>query len=133
MLKGLLRALLHIRNYERIPKLPRGMLASEYKALSREDARVMARLGARSPSGVHIALQRAGVDRVEELMRGLKHYRPQRHIRRRWNRIVNRFLLASDDEPHRQDVLADARRDRRRGRHPEVEQRLKALREQSGS
>lgn len=127
MLGAIIRSLLRIRNYERIPKLPRGMLATDYETISREDARVMARLGARSPSGVKLAVKRAGVESVEDLIRELQHYRPQRNIARRWNRMLCRLFDASDDHPHRQAVIEDARRSRRRRNNSEIEERLKAF------
>lgn len=126
ILSAILRVLLRIKTRDRIPKLPRGMLASEYTSISRDDARVLARLGARSPSGVRIALQRAGVSNIRELAQQLRHYRPQRHIRQRWSRMLDRAFRASSKPLHLEDVREDARHARKRRANEEVAQRLKA-------
>lgn len=125
ILGAILRMLLTIKNRDRIPRLPRGMLSTEYTTISRDDARVLARLGARSPSGVQIALKRAGATSVNELVQQLQHHRPRRNIRQRWSRALDRLLRASDKHPYRADVLSDARHARRRAARSEVEQRLK--------
>lgn len=125
ILGAIIRVLLKLHNYQKIPKLPRAMLSSEYEAVSRDERRVLARLGARSPSGIPIALRRAGAADVNELVGELEHFRPMRHIRRRFARMITRALRATDYHPHRAEILEDARLKRKTAKKPEVEQRLK--------
>jgi hypothetical protein len=115
MLAKLIRALWSIRNFERIPKLPRGMLAERYEEYTRQDGRVLHRLGARSPAGVKVALKRAGVGTVPELIELLDHYKPSHRFRDRLSRMAGRFFNAEDHHPHRSEIL---RAVRPRGRTP---------------
>lgn len=125
MLYKIIRALWRIKNYDRIPRLPRGMLAGRYESISPEQRRVLARLGARDPAGVQVRLKRAGVETVEELVAQLEHQRPARRLRRRIRLMLGRWVGGTDYHPTQKAILAGARRAKHRA-DVETEQRLKA-------
>lgn len=124
MLADILRAVWALRNYDRIPKLPR-VLAGKYKSISSDDGRVLARLGARCPQGVKAAVRRAGARSAPELAGQLEHYRPDRRFLARVDRMIGRFFGALDYEPHREQLLQAARRSRRSDRDPETARHIK--------
>jgi len=105
----IIRALIRIRNYERIPKLPRGMLASKYQAIDHDESRVLARMGARDPRGVRVAMRRAGVEDVDLLVAGMDHHKARRRVRRRISSMIGRWLRATDYHPHQSEILKDQR------------------------
>jgi hypothetical protein len=107
---SLLKWLIRIRNYERIPKLPRGMLASAYDSVPEPARRAMARMGIRDVAGLKVAMRRAGVDNVDDLVANLAHHRAQRRIGRKLMLALTRMLGAVDYVPHRREILDAARR-----------------------
>lgn len=128
MIRKLWYALASIRNYDRIPKLPRGMLATEYDPadLARPEREILARLGARDPRGIQIAMRRYDVKTLEELRAVLEHQRPRRRI---WHRLL--MALARLAGGHTREVHADEIRKLAR-RKPNsqaaiVEQRIKNI------
>ena len=129
MIAYLYRALIKILPKQRIPKLPRGMLASEYDQLSFSDRRVLARLGARDPKGIKLAMQRAGVQTVQELIDLLEHQQPQRDFERRVNRLICAMQNALPYDPHQREIIMDARAARRaqKPENVEVARRLKTV------
>ena len=124
MIAAIVKALWRIRNYDRIPKLPRGMLATKYEHIPADGRRVMARLGARDPRGVAIAMRRAGVESVDDLIEQLEHFRPQHRFRARLSRAIGRVLGAYDHPPHRAELIQDAIAARRARKNVEVLERL---------
>lgn len=125
-LRTLYRVLFAILPKQRIPKLPRGMFSSEYESYTPDERRVLARLGARDPRGIKVAMQRYGVDSIDELIKLLKHQQPEREIKKRWNALLCRLQDATEYDPHRIEILRDARMDKR-SRDPrmiEVKRRL---------
>lgn len=130
MIRLLIRHLWMIRTYDRIPKLPRGMLSSRYDSVSHDERRVMARLGARDPRGVQVRLRRAGVETVDELVSQLDHYQPKRRFRQRVLDGIGRLTNALPYHPYKVQILADAREESHRVKNPELDERLKrAIRE----
>lgn len=127
MLKEFIRAVWRINNYDRIPKLPRGMLASEYKSISRDEARVLARMGARCPAGVRVAMKRAGFQTAPDLARELTHYRPTHRLRERLNLMVSHFFGSQPAPPHRIEILTAERRARRQMVDPDATARIKTM------
>jgi hypothetical protein len=128
MIAKLWRALALITNRNRIPKLPRGMLATAYKEIARPEGRVLARLGARDPTGVKLAMRRYKAATIDELVAQLKHYEVRRNIGRRLRIAVGRVVGGSETDPHRADILRAARHDARSAARIELEQRLKRAR-----
>lgn len=124
LLKEFIRTVWRIRNYERIPKLPR-VLAGKYKSISTDEARVLNRLGARCPQGVQAAVRRAGVSDGGQLAGQLEHYRPARRFMARLDRLIGRFFGALDYEPHREQIAQVGRRARRAQRDPESASRIR--------
>lgn len=126
MLKDFFRAVWNIKNYDRIPKLPSGMLAGQYHSIPRGEARVLARMGARCPAGVKFAMKRAGVDTVEDLARQLEHYQPRRRMTERLNLLVSHFFGAQPNIPHREQIQRAARRSRRAAIDADTVDRVKS-------
>lgn len=124
MIRGLLRAFYWIRNYERIPKLPRGFLSASYAALNRAERRVLARLGARDPRGIRFALKRAKLHDVEQLIDQLEHQTPKRRVTTRIINGLTRIMGSSHEHPHRREIRQTGRR---HDLHIEIEQRRRAL------
>lgn len=105
--------LLRLRLWERIPTLPRGMLSARYDSISTDERRVLARLGARDPRGINLALKRAGAADVDELVSGLEHFAPRRHVIRRINLMIDRVTMGSRRHPHGRELTEDRRAERR--------------------
>lgn len=125
MIRKLWQALAAIRNADRIPKLPRDMLASKYETIDKAERRVLARLGARDPAGIKVALRRYGVSSIPELMQLLEHQKPRRNIGKRIRQALGRLVGGYDHDPHREEILRDERARRRSNQHIEIEQRVK--------
>jgi hypothetical protein len=124
MIRALLKYLLRIANYDRIPRLPKGMLATKYDAVPDDARRVMARLGIRDVVGLKVRLKRAKVEHVDDLVAQLEHFQPERKLQRRLSVAIGRVLHASDFPPHRAEIVADARR---QNRNVEIDARLKRV------
>jgi hypothetical protein len=129
MIGKLYRALIKILPKQRIPKLPRGMLASEYNGMTLDERRVLARLGARDPKGIKLAMQRAGVGTVQELIDQLEHQQPRRDFERRLNRLICAMQNALPYDPHQREILMDARAAKRaqKPENVEISRRLKTV------
>lgn len=111
MIMKLLRVLWRLAKWERIPRLPRGMLAESYRRqLAEDEARVVSRLGARSPGGLRIAMRRAGAANVDELVEQLDHFRVRRRVMRNLDRMINRATFSTPYDPHQRAIDQAARR-----------------------
>lgn len=110
MIVKLLKVLWRIKNKERIPKLPRGMLATEYREITEDQRRIMARMGIRSPSGVNLALKRAKVKTTEELIALLKHHQPRRRMGEKLCLMIGRLFGSYGYDPHRSQLIKEAKR-----------------------
>lgn len=123
MFRNLLKAFFYIANRDRIPPLPRGILASEYDSMSAEERRVIARFGARDPNGVKVAMRQHGAKTVEELVAALEHHQAQRRIGERIRNGIARLTRSTPYDPHAQDI----RRAKRKPdpRRIEIEQRAR--------
>lgn len=109
MIANIVKALLRIRNYERIPKLPRGYLAGEYDVIDDHARRVLARFGARDPIGVQRALRKANADDVDQLVERLEHYTPKRRLGHRIVQMLGRINGGSQSPAHRQEIMQATR------------------------
>jgi hypothetical protein len=129
MITKLYRALYKILPKQKIPKLPRGMYSAEYSSLTTDERRVLARLGARDPRGIKLAMKRAGVDNIEALIALLEHQKPRRDFEGRLERFLCALEGSEPRHPHQRAIRADARR-AQRARQPqarEISQRLKIV------
>lgn len=99
---SVVRYLIRIRPYDRIPPLPGGY-TSEYapSALERDCRRVMARRGIRSPRSLKRALKRYRVNTVDELVEVLGHYEYRRDVSRRAHLMAERLIGGLPYPPHR--------------------------------
>lgn len=113
MLKKLWLTIASIRNYDRIPKLPRGMLATKYTKLTQKEREVLARLGARDPVGIKVAMRRYKVKSIDELMTLLEHQQPKRRVGERWWLALGRLMGGYGYDPHASAIAAEARRSQR--------------------
>lgn len=112
MLGAVIRVLWRIKRRDRVPPLPRMLATRQKRPVGRSEGRVLARLGARDARGVKVAMKRAGVDNVQQLSELLAHFRPQRHVLARIDRLIGRFFGALDYMPHRLDIIRAGRRRR---------------------
>lgn len=119
-----------IFNRYRIPPLPHGMLASHYESedMTPEERRVLARLGARDPTGIKLAMRRAGVKTVDELVKHLEHYQPKRNAGDRIVSGLGKAWGGTRYHPHQKAILAGARESRKIAAAHEIEQRVKQTR-----
>lgn len=104
-LSTIIRYLTTIRNRDRIPKLPRAMLAADYDSLDRDARRVLARVGARDPAGIKLAMKRRGARTVDDLIEQLEHQRPRRAILRRIMDGLGRISRGVDHVPHQAEIV----------------------------
>jgi hypothetical protein len=116
MISAIINYLLRIRNRDKIPPLPRGMLAAPYERerITLAERRVMLRYGARCPAGVPVAMKRAKAPDVDSLVLRLRHFKPRRFIQRRLNTLIERGLVATRHNPHARQLLEYDRDARRR-------------------
>jgi hypothetical protein len=113
MIATLIRYIFRLRNKDRIPKLPRGMLATayDYEALSEDAIRVMARLGIRDPLGLQRAMRKHKVGTVDELVGKIEHQSPTRKIKERAMLALGRAVGGTKTPPHRKEMIAALERD----------------------
>lgn len=126
MFRKIWKAFFMLTNRDRIPKLPRGMLATAYTAdeMTPEIRRVLARIGARDPQGVKVAMKRAGAETLEELVQSLEHYRPERHAVNRFRLGLGRLIGGYDHDPHEEDIKRLMNRREKSSQQKEIEQRV---------
>jgi hypothetical protein len=116
---------------DQIPKLPRGMLASEYKQVTEDERRVMARMGTRDPVGVKRAMRLYGAKTAQELIEMLDHQQPTRNIRHRIWLGIGRLVGGEEKHPHQEEILEDARHAKKMQAASEIRDRLEAVRRAS--
>lgn len=112
----LIRALLEIKDRDRIPPLPRGLYSSEYETFTDEQRRVLARYGARDPLGIRYAMKRHNAQTVQELISKLEHYKPRRNPVERARRFIARLYGGYDYNPHKSAIIRATRPRNRRER-----------------
>jgi hypothetical protein len=117
----------HIFWRDQIPKLPRGMLASEYKTVTEDERRVMARMGTRDPIGVKRAMRLYGAKTAQELIEMLDHQQPKRNIIRRIWLGIGRLAGGEEKHPHQEEILQDARQAKKLQAASEIRDRLKSI------
>ncbi len=124
MLRNLWFALLAIRNRDRIPKLPRGMLATHYEAgsLTRKEREIMARLGTRDRQGIKAAMKRHKVKTPDALLELLEHQKPRRRFLYRLKMALGRLAGGYSKPPHIKEIKAVFQ-----PRNREIEDRLKQI------
>jgi hypothetical protein len=122
-------ALWRIRNYERIPRLPHGMLRND-EFFDGNDARVLARMGARDRAGIRLAMKRRRVHSIDELVGDLEHYRARRRVRHRLDVLAGRILKAKSHHPWRNEIIRELkpRSAAERARQAEIKHRLERAR-----
>lgn len=128
MIRWFWMAFIRIMNRDRIPKLPRGMLATAYDDVKADERRVMARLGSRDIAGVRRAMRRYGVQTIDELVDLLEHQKPERNTRHRLNMAIGRMIGGHETDPHRADIIKalNRREFAKKGKiHAEVQNRVK--------
>lgn len=115
-----------ILNRDRIPKLPRGMLAAKYTAdeMTPEIRRVLARIGARDPRGVQVAMKRAGVETLEDLVAHLEHFKAERDVSNRFSLGIGRMIGGLDHDPHAEDLRRFHHQRGKSNQLKEIEQRV---------
>jgi hypothetical protein len=99
------RKLLRLTAWDKIPRVPR-VLATDFKTFTDAEARVMARLGIRSPSGLQLALKRHKVNNVDELVALLEHHKPRRRLLYRLRLMAARAGGSRFGHPHRKEIYA---------------------------
>lgn len=123
ILRNIWFALLAIRNRDRIPKLPRAMLATKYDpgSLTRIERDIMARLGTRDKQGIKQAMKRYKVKTPEALLELLEHQKPRRRFLYRLKMAIGRLAGGYAKPPHIKEIKAVGT-----PRNSEIESRLKA-------
>jgi hypothetical protein len=92
-------------NYDFIPRLPH-IYAVEFDPaeLTDDERRALARLGARDPRGLRLAMKRYGVDNLPDLIAVLEHHQPKRRI---WHRLamgLGRLSGGVPYDPHGEEM-----------------------------
>jgi hypothetical protein len=130
MLYKIWMSFIRIINWERIPKLPRGMLASHYEDVAGDEWRVMARLGSRDFAGVKRAMKQHDCKTIEELVAKLEHQQPRRNIRHRLRLAIGRVVGGHETDPHRAEIIIALNRGKKSNARAEIEQRIKIVRKE---
>lgn len=128
MLRWIWKAFFAILNRDHIPPLPRGMLATHYDDMPKQERRVIARMGARDVVGVNLAMKRHKAKDIDELVSKLEHYEAERRVRERIDNAIGRLVGGTPYPPHQQEILRDARERKQNGQHKEIELRVKRTR-----
>jgi hypothetical protein len=122
-LRKIVNALWRLKPRDRIGRPPR-MLATDFNSYSILEARIMARYGIRSPSGLKRAMRAYGVDSVEDLINALEHHRPQRKIGHRARLMLQRAVGGTPYDPHAATIRKTFKT---RAATPELAARVKRL------
>lgn len=100
MFRRIRREFFGMKTRERLPRLPY-QLANDYdrREVDENTARVFARVGARSPEGVKLALKKWKVQDVDELIALLPHQNRRANWRRRFASWYTRITGQTPYEP----------------------------------
>jgi len=81
------------------------MLANDYdeSTVSRDEWRVLDRIGARDPAGIKRAMRKYDVDTMDELVKLLKHHKPVRKPGERLKKAVGRMFGDYWHDPHKKE------------------------------
>lgn len=94
------KMLFRVKTRQKLPRIPR-MYANEFdrKDITLDDARVFARVGARSPEGVKMVMRALRLKTVDQLVALLphRHYKPK--VGERFRRWIQHVLGLTDYEP----------------------------------
>jgi hypothetical protein len=121
MIKKVLRYFWIIKNKQLLHPVPR-TLATHYDRLTSDEARIMARYGIRSPSGMKAAMKKHNVNTIDELAAVLEHHRPRRHMRARLWSILVRASGGLRYNPHQKEIH---RHTTKKTKNIELHERLK--------
>lgn len=99
----LLLWLYKISNLRRIAPLPR-VYTSAYNDIDQDAARVMARYGIRSPSGMRAAMKKHKVQTVDELVQRLEHHKVRRDLQKRLKGGLQRVSGGTPYNPHKKAI-----------------------------
>lgn len=82
------------------------MLATKYQEsdVTREQWRVLHRIGARDPAGIKRAMKRYKVDNIPDLVALLEHHQPRHRFAIRLENAIGRVLGGHKRDPHADDV-----------------------------
>lgn len=92
-------------NRDYIPPLPR-MYSTDFAPdeLTDDERRALARLGARDPRGLRLAMKRHGVDTLPDLIAVLEHHQPKRRIWHRLTFALGRLSGGVPYDPHAESI-----------------------------
>jgi len=82
------------------------MLATKYDAdnVSRDEWRVLDRIGARDPAGIKRAMKRYKVDNINDLVAVLEHHQPKRKSMHRLKKALGRLVGEYNYDPHAKEI-----------------------------
>lgn len=82
------------------------MLASKYDVenVSRDEWRVLDRIGARDPAGIKRAMKKYKVDNIPDLVAVLEHHKPKHRFKQRLDTAIGRVVGGSKNDPHAKEV-----------------------------
>lgn len=82
------------------------MLASKYDVddVSRDEWRVLDRIGARDPAGIKRAMKRYKVDNIPDLVALLEHHKPKRKPLHRLKIALGRVVGGYRYDPHKDEM-----------------------------
>jgi len=82
------------------------MLANRYDSdnVTRDEWRVLDRIGARDPAGIKRAMKRYKVDNIPDLVAVLEHHQPKRKSLHRLKRALGRLVGDYNYDPHAREV-----------------------------
>ena len=127
MFYKLYRLLYFISNRDYIPKLPRGMLARKYdeRDVTRDEWRVLDRIGARDPDGIKRAMKKYKVDNIPDLVAVLEHHQPQRKPGQRLKNALGRVVGGYSYDPHAKEVKRAFKYHLESQQHIQIKERMR--------
>ncbi len=110
-----------------IPKLPRGMLATEYaeEDVTPDEWRVLARIGARDRHGIKRAMRKYNVTTIPDLIEYLEHHQPKRQPGRRLQTIIGRLIGGYSYHPHEAAIKRAWKQQQNNQKCIEIQERVK--------
>lgn len=103
------------------------MLARKYDEsnVTRDEWRVLDRIGARDPAGIKRAMKRYKVDNINDLVAVLEHHQPRRKMGQRLYNAIGRVIGGTSYDPHAREVKKAFKYHLESQQHIQIKERMR--------
>jgi hypothetical protein len=107
------------------------MLAAEYdsESVTRDEWRVLDRVGARDPAGIKRAMKKHKVDNIPDLVALLEHHQPERKPFYRLKQALGRLVGEYNYDPHAREVKQAFKYHLESQEHIRIKERMRKARQ----